>query len=120
MQLGADISGSVARESGLSDVEATSSPVYISSSVAFDAIQPFTLAIALPQGSGLTDGGEKYYTILYVVDVVSSGQKVSGLIPTAKITIKDGKAYFDTKNFGVFQVVKVTSPVLEEKRPKQK
>ncbi len=120
MQLGADISGSVAAESGLTNVEATSSPVYISSSVPFDALQPFTLAIALPQGSGLTEGGDKYYTILYVVDVVASGQKVSGLIPTSKITIKDGKAYFDTKNFGVFQVAQVTTPVLEEKKTETK
>ncbi len=94
------------------DTEIASSgvPVVISSSVATETKEPFTLALPIPSDSNLLQG-DKFYSILFRVEVVSESVTKEGLLPTAEIIIENGIAKFQTKYFGAYQVVTVTKPI---------
>ncbi len=113
-QIAANVAGEVGMETG--SIQAYGAPVMITSSVPVDAGQPFTIALSIPGAAQLVQDGEKYYAIMYVVDIVNEARKVSGVVPTSQIRISDGKALFESSNFGVFQIVQVSSPVVEAKK----
>ncbi len=102
----------VSADAGLAAASAT---VVISTGVLMDAAQPFTVAIAISDGSGLNLEGGKYYIVLYKVNKTTSADLIGGIIPTSQITIANGKAEFKTKYFGAYQLATVNQPIEEPK-----
>ena len=110
---------STATDLGLSagELSSASSAVVVDSSISQDADSPFTLQI--PVGSGLAGFGlaESRLIVVYKVYIASEGNKlVAGILPPSKVTVVDGKASFQTKHFGAFQLAYTTANITTEIR----
>jgi hypothetical protein len=96
------------------EVARAGAPVAIQSSTPADAVSPFTLAIPLPDGSGLTLTGDPLsnLSIIYFVKKVSQGSAgFTGVIPRSLIDVSSGYAKFSTTFFGTYQAIITTQPI---------
>jgi len=95
-------------------VARSGAPVAIQSSTPTDAAVPFTLAIPLPDGSGLTLQGDPLsnLSIVYFVKKVGQGSaSFTGIIPRSLIDVSSGYAKFATTYFGTFQAIITEKPI---------
>lgn len=97
-------------------ITASAQPVTITSSVALDAAQAFTISLPLPDSSGLRlQDSEMNIAVFYKVNKVVAGGSFTGVIGPENIVLNNGYAVVTTMHFGTFQVAylkhKVTSTV---------
>ena len=99
---------------GLSaNVVAVGVPVSIQpTSGTVEALQPFTVALALPTTSGasLVDATANLYVIYKTTDA-AKGTYVLGLIPRSRLAVTGTALSFTTRFFGAFQAVIGSGPV---------
>lgn len=92
----------------------TGPAVLVTSSVAQDAIVPFTMTIPLQGTSSLrisADIRDENLVVLYKVKGESDQQTVSGIIPRSSIIVRNDFAEFTASRFGSYQAVYLSQPV---------
>lgn len=109
------VGATTASELGLSNVQASSSAIAITSSTSADATSPFTVNLSMSGlGLRLTDTTTKI-AIFYYIDRVADGKKFLGVIPPADVTRSGDTLSFRTKYFGIYQAATITEDVKEVK-----
>lgn len=96
------------------EVARSGAAVEILSSTPTDAAAPFTLAIPLPDGSGLNLSQDQWsnLSIVYFVKKVSQGSVgFTGIIPRSMVDVSSGYAKFTTTFFGTFQAIITAKPI---------
>lgn len=97
-------------------IAASATPVSVTSAVAIDTTQPFTVSIPLPDETALrlqaVDVLEKLAVLYRVVKVAEGAEKV-GYVTRKSLDVKDGFVRFQTRHFGTFQAI-FTRDVLPE------
>lgn len=96
------------------EVARSGAAVEILSSTPTDAAAPFTLAIPLPDGSGLALSGDQWsnLSIVYFVKKFSQGSiGVTGIIPRSMVDVSSGYAKFKTTFFGTYQAIITSKPI---------
>jgi hypothetical protein len=97
-------------------IAASATPVSVTSAVAIDTTQPFTVSIPLPDETALrlqaVDALEKLAVLYRVVKVAEGAEKV-GYVTRKSLAVKDGFVRFQTRHFGTFQAI-FTREVLPE------
>jgi len=79
-----------------------------------DALRPFTVALAVPSGSGLNvaDLSTNLY-VMYKVRNVQKGTVTLGLIPRSALTVSGGILSFSISFFGAYQAAVSLKPITE-------
>jgi hypothetical protein len=96
------------------EVARSGAAVEILSSTPTDAAAPFTLAIPLPDGSGLTLSADQWsnLSIIYYVKKVSQGSAgFTGIITRNMLDISSGYAKFTATFFGTYQAIITAKPI---------
>lgn len=99
-------SSAVASSLGAASLAAASSSYVLSSASAVDASSPFTINLSISSTSLRLADSDPYERMIVVYKVTNhaEGKNYIGFIPRAGITVKDGKASFQTKFFGAYQL----------------
>lgn len=108
LELGTSLTSLNLEALGISgSVQEGSAPVVLSSSSRENPLVPMRLVlpIGLSLMFSLAGGNTENVAILYKIEDYSTGEFRDGVIPTAEITIVDGRVFFETKFFGSFQLV---------------
>lgn len=113
---------SIANSSVVSDLKlsnliaASAPPVTVSAALMQDTVQPFTVALPLPDEAALrllADNSFEKLVVLYRVQSVADNMEKAGFVTRANLVIKDNMVRFQTRHFGTFQAI-YTVEVLSE------
>ena len=116
LEPGADLlSGSFSSGLGLNEeagIEGASEALLIEPE---ESVNPVgALIISIPLSSSALRLNGVIYSVLYEVFDYKNNRYLKGVIPTAKITIKDGYASFESEYFGNYQVVATKIPIVKK------
>src|SRR5690606_21098171 len=92
---------------------ASGTPLAVESSATTDAVQPFTVALPLPEGASLVEESYANLVVVFKYLVASTGKYVTGLILRKDLVIANGLVSFSTRHFGVYQTVLTGDQVKE-------
>lgn len=107
----------VAQLDSRAEITSAGAPVELSSSVKMDATQPFTLAIAMPDGAALAlaDSHQNLAVLYHVNKAAAGGVDFTGLIPRDALVVEGKVVRFAAKYFGTYQSVITSVPITEAK-----
>lgn len=97
-------------------IAATAPPVTVTAANMQDTLQPFTVALALPDEAALRLLANEDFAklvVLYRVQSVADNLEKVGYVTRASLTIRDNMVRFQTRHFGTFQTI-YTHEVLSE------
>jgi hypothetical protein len=114
-------SADILAQVGLDTTVATGvgSSLYVSTSATTDPVLPMTLSLPLPSSSGLAglvsstskalflDTDTTKYAVAFVAEKKATGETFVGFIPNKELTFKDGKAQFETSNWGSYRLIQL-------------
>jgi hypothetical protein len=115
---GISVAQSIASEFGLGQaIGGSNTPIAVQSSAGVDAVQPFTIGIAIPSSFGLTINATNLdqLVVVFKAKLHSENRFVGGIIPRREILIENNQAKFTTKYFGVYQLALASVEITERK-----
>ena len=95
----------------------TGTAVSVQPTIAIDPVQPFTISIALPQGTALSlNQNAGFLVVFYKVKIAADDRIVAGVIPSSDLTIIGNNVSLFAYNFGAFQAAYLKTEVTTPKQ----
>lgn len=85
--------------------------VGVTSDVATDAVNPFTIALPVPTSALHLEDPLDKLAIVFKIKVAATGEIKTGIVPRNELTVANGFVNIETMYFGVYQAVLMNSVV---------